>query len=355
MAPRSKSKELAENLKIQISSGVLRAGEQLDSIVCLAERHATTVATVSKAMDFLEQAGLVNRIPGKGIFVRQKKTCRIAVVLDRCFAYSTSAYSSLHVMLQEIDSQCRERDWAYELFPNVVDADSVQGFRGRLKQGCFDAVFIGSLYVAQNFDDIFCDQMVFTVGLYNYKELSYTVAFDTYRMVHEAALELHRLGCGEIALCDNDVPMEWSSSPDMTRRGFVDAMKRIGKLSGDILYRQIKISQQAGYEALKELWEKCEKPPLGVISNDSLKTLGMLQAVLSLGLRIPEDVIIATHANQGCESAQFAAPVIKFSNPIKEQFKTVFCRIQDFLQGEPPPFGTELAEPIKETGLLRKS
>jgi len=348
MAQKSKSRELAEMLKIQIQSGAWSAGQQLEPIAKLAERHKTTVATVSKTMEYLEQYGLVQRIPGKGVFVCDKKSCRIAIVLDRVFAYSTSAYSSLHIILKEIDQQCLELNWSYELFPNVVDAVSAHSFQVKLDQNEFDAVFIGSLYIAQNYESLFRDRMVCTIGIYNYKELGYSLNFNTYRMAHDAVLELSRLGCREIALFDTDKPMDWSSTPDMTRSGYYDGLKRIGKMSDQALYRQIPVSSQGGFQALTELSRSCEARPLGVISSDSLMTIGMIQAAFALGLRIPEDLVIASHANQGCDAAQFSVPIIKYVNPIGKQIRRVFANIQSYLKGEIPPFGEELSEPIKQ-------
>ena len=348
MAPKSKSRELSEVLKIQIASGALHPGEQLEPIVKLAERYKTTVATVSRAMEFLEQYGLVQRIAGRGIFVCEKKSCRIAIVLDRVFAYSTSAYSSLHIILKEIDQQCMDLNWSYELFPNVVDGNSARSFLVKLAQNEFDAVFIGSLYIARNYDTLFRDRMVYTIGIYNYKELSYSLIFNTYRMAHDAVLELNRLGCRKIALFDMDVSMDWSSTPDMTRRGYFDGLKRIGKLHDQALYKRVPVSQQGGFDALTELWEHCDARPLGVISSDSLMTFGMIQAAFSRGMRIPEDLIIASHANLGCDAAQFSVPVIKYVNPVGRQIRRVFANIQNYMKGETPPFGVELIEPIKQ-------
>ena len=49
MRRQSKSNELTELLKYQITSGKLKAGDQLEAIVKLAKRHNTTIVTVSKA------------------------------------------------------------------------------------------------------------------------------------------------------------------------------------------------------------------------------------------------------------------------------------------------------------------
>ena len=86
MAQHSKSRDLANLMKFQILSGKYRPGSQLPSVNALALQHDTTLATVTKALDYLEQQGLIDRLAGKGVFICEKFQVRIAVVIDNLFA-----------------------------------------------------------------------------------------------------------------------------------------------------------------------------------------------------------------------------------------------------------------------------
>lgn len=66
----SKTQRLYLVLRDQIVSGMLRSGERLPSEPVLAERHSLSRVTIRRALDGLEQDGLIDRVPGAGTFVR---------------------------------------------------------------------------------------------------------------------------------------------------------------------------------------------------------------------------------------------------------------------------------------------
>lgn len=63
------SKHLAAVLKSRIMSGSLRKGEKIDSLRHIATKEGVCVNTASKAMDLLEDEGLVKKVFRKGVFV----------------------------------------------------------------------------------------------------------------------------------------------------------------------------------------------------------------------------------------------------------------------------------------------
>lgn len=60
---------LAQELRQQIASGELRAGEALPSFAQMRERGGVSQDTLTKAHDLLEREGLILRERGKGVFV----------------------------------------------------------------------------------------------------------------------------------------------------------------------------------------------------------------------------------------------------------------------------------------------
>lgn len=67
--PVPPSRQLAALLRDQIKSGALAPGSALPSIVKLSAEHHVATATVSKAIRLLKEEGLVESVPGYGIFV----------------------------------------------------------------------------------------------------------------------------------------------------------------------------------------------------------------------------------------------------------------------------------------------
>lgn len=346
MARQNKSNELAEMLRYRIISGQLKTGEQLEAIAKLAKRYETTVATVSKALETLEQSGYVERFAGKGVFIKAKQSCRLALVMDSAFSYDSSSVSFLPIVFNELERKCREENWTYELFFSVNDKITAQNFLLKLNQNAFDAVLICSIWLAENSAEIFKNKAVFTIGVYPYKDLEFSFSFDLYKMAYDAVLELDRQGCRQIALIDSNKDMSWSKIPDAAARGYADALREIGQLRNPLLHIRTAISQQGGCTAFRELSSNNDlASPFGIVSVDSMVTLGVIQAVLSKGLRISEDVIIATHANRGCGAAQFTVPIIKYEYPVNVHLARVVEFIKQYNQGGKIPSGIDLMPP----------
>jgi DNA-binding GntR family transcriptional regulator len=60
-------------LRGQIESGKLAPGQQLPSVIKLAEQYELAVPTVRKAIAKLKSEGLVTGVPGYGTFVAERK------------------------------------------------------------------------------------------------------------------------------------------------------------------------------------------------------------------------------------------------------------------------------------------
>ena len=62
-------RKLAEDLREQIRSGVLRVGERLPTFAELHDRYGVARATVDKSYSLLNAEGLIDRRPGSGVYV----------------------------------------------------------------------------------------------------------------------------------------------------------------------------------------------------------------------------------------------------------------------------------------------
>lgn len=65
--------QIATQIKTQIMSGDLKAGEALPSIRALAKSLHISVLTVQKAYDLLQTDGFIETTAGKGCYVYSKK------------------------------------------------------------------------------------------------------------------------------------------------------------------------------------------------------------------------------------------------------------------------------------------
>lgn len=63
-------RQLADLLRERIQSGELAAGRIMPSETTLSQQYELSRGTVVKALDALESAGLVERVQGRGTFVK---------------------------------------------------------------------------------------------------------------------------------------------------------------------------------------------------------------------------------------------------------------------------------------------
>lgn len=65
-------RQLAALLRAQMESGELAPGQQLPSVIKLAEDYQIAVPTVRKAISLLKAEGLVTGVAGYGTFVAER-------------------------------------------------------------------------------------------------------------------------------------------------------------------------------------------------------------------------------------------------------------------------------------------
>lgn len=79
-------RQLVDQVRFQIASGVLGEGDELPSTRALASEHGLNPMTVSKAFNELERLGVVHGRPGRSHVVAPREAP--AVVADRIAALS---------------------------------------------------------------------------------------------------------------------------------------------------------------------------------------------------------------------------------------------------------------------------
>jgi len=86
-------RQIAENLREQIESGLLRPGQQLPTELELREEHGASRNTVRDAIKWLINLDLVETRPGQGTFVVQKIAPYITMLSGEPGAGEGAAYS----------------------------------------------------------------------------------------------------------------------------------------------------------------------------------------------------------------------------------------------------------------------
>src|SRR5687767_3704364 len=93
--------EIAQQLRHQIETGVLRPGDRLPSLRTLRRQHGVTQATVERAHSLLDAEGLIVRSHRSGIFVARPNERPATGIIGFCHVSFTQSNFSpywTHVM-----------------------------------------------------------------------------------------------------------------------------------------------------------------------------------------------------------------------------------------------------------------
>ncbi len=109
-------KQIASQLREQILSGQLKAGEPLPSIRVLAQNLKISVITTMKAYEELTAEGLVSAVKGKGYFVNAQDEQMLAEQHLRQLEESlTEAIHSARIAGLDVDEVCETLRTLWEI------------------------------------------------------------------------------------------------------------------------------------------------------------------------------------------------------------------------------------------------
>jgi GntR family transcriptional regulator len=74
--PRSPYRQVADALRAEIQSGALRPGDPIPSNTTIMDRFKVASSTAQRAVRTLASEGLVQSVPGRGVFVRPRRPWR---------------------------------------------------------------------------------------------------------------------------------------------------------------------------------------------------------------------------------------------------------------------------------------
>lgn len=128
--------QIAQTIKQRVRTGQYRAGEVLPSIRTIGKEFGVSVKAVHQAMRTLEESGVIQSHPGKGIVIAAEDQCqRTAIIFGVIHPYSEMGFqrdvlefvdeafaerSNFVIVRSSKDDPARERDIAAHLIVNGV-------------------------------------------------------------------------------------------------------------------------------------------------------------------------------------------------------------------------------------------
>lgn len=101
-------RQIMDQIRRQIMTGQMVAGEQLESVKQLSSRLKVNPMTISKAYGFLVEEGLVERRRGLGLFVKQIRKDRASRIRDRMLEDALKKAAALAVQIGVSESEAVE-------------------------------------------------------------------------------------------------------------------------------------------------------------------------------------------------------------------------------------------------------
>jgi DNA-binding LacI/PurR family transcriptional regulator len=294
--------QLAEQIKAQISSGQLKAGDRLPSFVEMRALHGVSQSIMERAYALLEEDYLIERQPGLGTFVSQQvKYPRTGILglIMHANSYDMSTPYTLHWLTgvkQEAERHDLQIYWLNEQDERTINRKNMDAVL--LVCHSTEALALGlppdmpQVLLFQHSADFTC------------------VKIDDFNAMKLATEHLLSLGHRHISyLASNKI----DSISEQRVAGYKSALKEAKIVSNDDLLKFLEDPRSLGFcksgevtmkNWLKEGWFQLESTAIMVHNDDC--AIGVIKALTNHGLHVPEDVSVVGF--DGTEFSDFCSP-----------------------------------------------
>ncbi len=283
-------------------------GQRLEPIEQMAKHFSVSFPTMREALSVLEQEGLVERHVGRGTFVGDlNKSRHVGVLAEQDISDPRISYFYRRTP-QRVVHFLRANGWPVRLYAGHLAPDD-ESLRPLTCTDFLEAVERRRLSGVAAFapDHTFSPwleslrkQGVPVVGLNPVCE--HRVRVDHAELGRKGGEYLLRQGRRRIALLDYDSPLG-GRLPHT--EGFQAAMAAAGlELNPDwTRHDSHPCAPGAGWEEFRAIWINGRTKPNGLLICDDNLFPGAAMAILQLGIRVPEDLLVVTHWNKGSPMA----------------------------------------------------
>ena len=295
----------------KIEQGVYAFGDQLPPESALCRTYDVSIITVRKALDALRQAGIIQKIKGKGSIVAARirtgsRTNKTIAVLDIPFPSQMTP----HYPQKDFPPSffCDKNNWSHQLYSSLY-ASIPKNYNVLLAYYDYDTVMndIGStvinsverIFLLGYFDKALIDflhehgKLVLAYNCFDRDIEVCSVSMDNRDSVYRITDYLYSLGHTRIAAINGDI-----SVGDSLERatGYQERIISSGNRIDASCIKWGNMTFESGYFLAGEILDSDPDVTALVCVNDNV-ALGALYAVRERGLRCPEDISITGHDN----------------------------------------------------------
>lgn len=335
-------------LKEYIERNQMKHGDKLPSVRDLAKSIRISPSTLDKAMRQLQQEGLIDRQPGRGIFINDRlSTGELAVVLKTPLLSSDSWpwYPMVYALL--VDALHKHTDIHCQVKMHSGSGNlslHSKNFAGTLD--LLDSAVLCRLRGVFTFHPLFemgselekADVPIVRIGENLYDTGKYSVCPETSQPFYSKAVNyLCSTGARSVGLLWS-IPLHHEQPKE--NRGDVllvsESLPRGLQCRSEWMpYIHGNIDEQKGYELFMRFWQQQQGRPDAVIVADDVLCKGAMRAVLHLGLDLPRDIQLITASNRGIE-LPYHKSVTRLEHDTHEQVRLAVEMMAELLSGNTP-------------------
>lgn len=336
MAKGSSSSEplhrrILETLRAEIASR--KPGEKLESQNELAVRFKTSALTVREALSAMADEGLIERRRGSGTYVADRTHRQhIGVLIEMDIAHPRTSYFYRRVT-QQLRVILSERGYREQLYAGHHPPGdwwngelSCREFLEDLNRGLLRGLAVVGTDARGSWFAEVRKRGLPVVGSGTGYE--YNVTIDMRKLMRSGLDYLLAHGRRRLAY------MAWGTAED-----FVGALRERGvEVRPNWIRHDLHPSAQgAGWEELREIWAAYPEKPDGLLISDDILFSDARSAVADLGVRVPEELMIVSHANRGMWFPT-SFPVTRIEVDPDACAQAMCATLIDLLEGRTPQF-----------------
>ncbi len=282
----------------------LKPGEKLEAEGKLAVRFGVSIRTIREAISSLAHEGLVERHQGSGNYVKNQAPLQhVAVILGISSSFPHQNYFVLR-QVEQLHVLFRAQGYSVQVYWNYHDKESqvidacFTDFERSLHQQrvCGMVTVAGSLN--SSWREAIQKSNIPAVGSIT----EYRYEIDRFHMMKEGVRRLVEAGRRKIAVLeylDSSGDKTWN---DLCRTTLGSLFNQYGiHTSPSWIRGNLRASslETGGYEEFKKIWMAEKEKPDGLLVCDDYLYQDASLAILELGIKVPKQLMVVTHANKG--------------------------------------------------------
>ena len=299
--------QLTTHLREEIRD--LPDGHKLESVRTLAQRFSVSPLTVSKAMMGLAQEKLLVRRQGSGVYVAKRPENRAVGLLVNWHMTTSSAQVYARIS-QALQTQLEDQGYKTRLYVGYIDESQPgqntllsQDFLEDVRNDRLRAVAVIDVAPHEDWLGLLRQRGVPVVGTTGYYE--YGVGYDRQNKVRLGLDCLLKVGRRNIAVISwqGDENMQHPARQTPLFEFISQHLQTRGITLRDHWFRaNLKPTMVgAGWDDFREIWAAGKEKPDGLLITDDYLFRDAAIAICELGIRVPDELVVVTHANKGSD------------------------------------------------------